>query len=382
MSKYIILILSVCIIFGILYINSKFSIASSIASSITSIPPTLLNNNNDTVIIDKNTFGLHSKKWKVTNPSFIKVGNDYIYSIRLIYEDYDNTGNESFLVLGKKVNNKIIWSKPIKTTNKNSYFNTFRGIEDIRLFSIDSSIYFLGTSLQEPGFEGIPQIVLGKLLLDKNMDKNMDIKIIHLKTPMNPPISEKNWLPLHLDDNYLKFIYRWEYEKVNDDELQWKLTPILGVSNLLSGKTKIRSKLHALKKIPYFRGSTIPVFTSQKRPVSILPDTNVTVSKKATNVEDRWVCLIHEITPSNDGSSRFYCQRWIEFEEIPIDTFPHFDLSVTFVSKPFTLTSMSSFTKKESGIEFPMSMYPNEKNEWIICFGKDDSFAYLNYKLM
>lgn len=346
--KYIILILFSCILLGILHANAKPSFK---------IPTTLLSKKEDSIIIDNNTFKLHSNKWKVTNPSFIKTKDGYIYSIRLIFEDFHNTGNESFLILGKKYGNKISWSNPIKTANKNSYFNTFKGIEDIRLFSLSNDkIYFIGTSLQERGVEGIPQIVLGNLSLNDSDDK--DVKIIHLKSPIDPPIPEKNWLPLQLNQNYLSFVYRWEREKLGNN--LWKLNPILGISDLKTGKTKIKNK-SKLEKIPYFRGSTIPVFTQQSRPKSILADSTALVSSNIDNLE-RWVCLIHEITPINN--SRIYCQRWVEFDR---------NLNVTFVSKPFTLTSFGQ------GIEFPMSMYPIN-NEWIISFGKDDAYAYLNYK--
>lgn len=301
-------------------------------------------------------FNLDKSKWSTTNPSFVKLGDDYIVSLRLIYEDYYNTGNETFLFLGRgKSLDNIKWNKPISLDNGNKKFIKFRGLEDIRLFVSggdlykgSGDLYLLGVSLQLHNWEGIPQMVLGKL------DKKTLIpeSLVHLKGDTGR-VPEKNWLPITTRTNstIINFIHSWSINNVLGKKF---LKPIFGRVNLKTGLTKIQKDIPNLE----IRGSTVPIWTNNPRPQFLSRD-NSFLQLSTTNSK-RWVCLLHTCEPFKN--SRIYYQKWVEFDHSG---------NVSFVSRDFTLSNRQY---DSNHLEFPMSIVV-DNDKWIICYGKDDKYS-------
>jgi hypothetical protein len=308
-------------------------------------------------------FNLDKSKWSTTNPSFVKLGDEYIVSLRLIYEDYYNTGNETFLFLGRgKSLDRIKWNAPISLDNKNKKFTKFRGLEDIRLFvNGPVDLYILGVSLQLPNWEGIPQMVLGKL------DKKTLIpeSLIHLKCVLGDSgripgdsgrIPEKNWLPIRTNStSIINFIHSWSINNVLGKKI---LKPIFGRANMKTGITKIQKDIPNLE----IRGSTVPIWTNIPRPNFLSRDTSFL--QLSTTNSKRWVCLVHTCEPFKN--SRIYHQKWVEFDHSG---------NVSFVSKDFTLSNKQH---DKNHLEFPMSMVVStdtSKGKWLVCYGKDDKYS-------
>lgn len=161
------------------------------------------------------------KSFFPSNPSIYKHDGGYIVNIRFvtylihngsyIQTSSDNTINtENVLVF---YDNNLVETRRLKVNdNREKYYTSIRGIEDIRITSYDEvsgEIGFIGTVVD---YQPIYSLVMPRMLIGKIDSRTGNIVSSYLPQIKKENQCEKNWVPIIGDDRYVYMYHNGSME--------------------------------------------------------------------------------------------------------------------------------------------------------------------------
>jgi glycosyltransferase involved in cell wall biosynthesis len=233
----------------------------------------------------------------------------------LVNTNYENPVETVNLVCSLKDNYDILKSNVLRCkSDLMKYEFSVKGIEDIRIFNFQNSIYFVG-NCREVTEDRSPKMVLGK------MTKNFEAEKFVVLNGYEDHKCQKNWAP---------FIYK---EKLL---LVYSYSPLVILSpDLTTGKCTIFKHKEMPLCYDNFRGGSPGMF-----------------------INGEWYFIIHEVVFEN---GRIYYHRIVKLNS---------DLEIEKTSAPFNFNKI--------GVEYCTGLaYDKKHNKVLVSWGQDDKEAHL-----
>jgi tetratricopeptide (TPR) repeat protein len=345
----------------ITYLNKHKYLYDNVFSNMKFYMESLFDHCQTTIISVDKCFEKEMEHYNASSPSLIRVSNnEYLMNVRYVNYTIDNRGGYHFPGDTIKTENKLVrfdhsdnnfnvissaFMCDKSVPNKKENNNKIIGLEDVRIFSLETSseelgashpttkisdhdnIYFTATTQE---YSDKIRIMYGEY--DTVNHKYTRTKILHPPSGDDSPC-EKNWIPFYdtMCPKLLLFVYSWHPLQIGCLDANDKLNIIIthDTPAIFAG----------------LRGSTTFVSMNSNNDDDVSTD-------------ELW-CIVHGLA-SYDNPRKYYHQ----FVVLDKKTYKLLKYSV-----PFYFNNL--------GIEYCIGLEKTMDNEFIICFSQNDSSPQL-----